>query len=175
VALADLNGDGAPDMAVPNATSDDLSVLMNRGDGTFDPEVRYAAGDLPRMVVLTDLNSDGHADMVTPNAESDDMSVFINRGDGTFDTQRRFPAGESPSSLAVNNLDADGDADLAVTNITRSSRACCSIAATRPCRASRRIPRARRSSTPARGRSCRSRSTWARRPSSTSGGATAWR
>ena len=40
VAVADLNDDGIPDVIVTNAASSDVSVLLGRGDGTFQPQRR---------------------------------------------------------------------------------------------------------------------------------------
>jgi len=36
----DLTGDGFPDIAVANSGSDDMSILVNRDDGTFFSEIR---------------------------------------------------------------------------------------------------------------------------------------
>ena len=41
VAVADLNGDGRPDLAVANALSSSIAVLLGDGDGTFKPAVVY--------------------------------------------------------------------------------------------------------------------------------------
>ena len=40
----DFNGDGRTDLAVANYGSNDVSVLLGNGDGTFQDQVRYAAG-----------------------------------------------------------------------------------------------------------------------------------
>ncbi|HRN70239.1 MAG TPA: VCBS repeat-containing protein, partial [Candidatus Woesebacteria bacterium] len=34
VAVGDLNGDGAPDIATSNQSADTMSILINNGDGT---------------------------------------------------------------------------------------------------------------------------------------------
>ncbi len=39
VAIGDLDGVNGPDVAVANEFSDDVSVLLNQGDGTFAPAV----------------------------------------------------------------------------------------------------------------------------------------
>ena len=44
VAVGDLNLDGKPDLALANYNSDDVSVLLNNGDATFQPPVNYATG-----------------------------------------------------------------------------------------------------------------------------------
>ena len=47
VAVADLDGDGAPDLVTANAYSDDVSVLLGNGDGSFQAQQRFAAGPWP--------------------------------------------------------------------------------------------------------------------------------
>ncbi len=44
VAVADFNGDGNLDIAVANRSSNDISVLLGKGNGTFGTEVKYSAG-----------------------------------------------------------------------------------------------------------------------------------
>jgi len=128
-AIADFNRDGIRDLAVANETSaidfpeqeveeqdGDVSILLGRGDGTFSPEVRFAAGRSPRAIAAGDINADGIADLVLPNGGSDDVSVLLGLGDGTFAPQRRFRAEDVPTSIAIRDFDADGWPDLAVAN-----------------------------------------------------------
>ena len=116
IVVGDLDGNGSPDLATANYGSDDVSVLLNNGDGTFAPDVEYAAGDGPVSVALGDLDGDGSPDLATANWEGDDVSVFLGNGDGTFSSAVNYPAGAHPGSVAVGDLDGDGHADLAVTN-----------------------------------------------------------
>ena len=44
VALGDVNGDGRPDLAVANELSNNVSVLLGNGDGTYQPSVNFATG-----------------------------------------------------------------------------------------------------------------------------------
>ncbi len=47
VAVADLNGDTVPDLVIANFLSDDVSVLLGNGDGTFQAAVSFPAGFSP--------------------------------------------------------------------------------------------------------------------------------
>ena len=81
-----MNGDGRPDLvAVGDYYSDDsenggVSVLLNRGDGTFRPKQDYETGESPVALAIADLNGDDRADIVTANSDSSDVSVFLNDG-----------------------------------------------------------------------------------------------
>ena len=44
VAIGDLNGDGKPDLATANCSASTVSVLLNRGDGSFQAKRDYATG-----------------------------------------------------------------------------------------------------------------------------------
>src|SRR5690349_11514399 len=44
VAVGDLNHDGIPDLVVANHNSNDVSVLLGKGDGTYQPAAHYPAG-----------------------------------------------------------------------------------------------------------------------------------
>jgi len=48
VAVGDFNGDGRPDLAVANFYSDNVSVLLGNGDGTFQNAVNYDVGTFPQ-------------------------------------------------------------------------------------------------------------------------------
>ena len=44
VAVADLNGDGKPDLIVANYNDNTVSVLLGNGDGTFPTQQTFATG-----------------------------------------------------------------------------------------------------------------------------------
>ncbi len=79
VAIGDLDGVNGPDLAVANQFSgDDVSVLLNQGDGTFAAAVVYAAGDSPSSVAIGDLDGVNGPDLAVANRDSDDVSVLLN-------------------------------------------------------------------------------------------------
>ena len=90
IAMGDLDGDGRLDLAVENAgrtvgksiEGAGVSVLLNRGDGSFSASVTYEAG----LPAIGDLNGDGKADLVILRAVNGSgvASVWLNQGGGTF-------------------------------------------------------------------------------------------
>src|SRR5262249_24953246 len=67
VAVGDFNGDGTPDLAVANYYSNNVSVLLGNGDGSFQPARNFAAGTRPDSVAVADLNGDGIPDLAVAN------------------------------------------------------------------------------------------------------------
>jgi hypothetical protein len=121
VAVADLNGDGIPDIVVANQSSNTVSVLLGNGDGTFQTEQTFSVGAYPASVAVADLNGDGKPDLVVANRGSpinpgNSVSVLLGIGDGSFRPQHTYAAGEQPDVVAVADLNGDGIPDLVVTN-----------------------------------------------------------
>ena len=66
LAIGDFNGDGVKDVVVGNTNSPahTVSVLLGKPDGTFEPNVDYAAGGAPSGVAVGDFNGDSKLDIV---------------------------------------------------------------------------------------------------------------
>ncbi len=116
VAVADLDGDTVPDLVTANLVSDDVSVLLGNGDGTFQSAAAFAAGDRPFSVAVADFDGDSVPDLVTANQLSDGVSVLLGNGDGSFQAAAAFAAGDQPRSVAVADLDGDSVPDLVTAN-----------------------------------------------------------
>ena len=76
----DLNGDGKLDLVTANGTS--ISVLLNRGDGSFGAFRSYRKRDGTDSIAIGDLNGDRKLDLAAPNNYGNTVSVFLNRGNG---------------------------------------------------------------------------------------------
>ena len=116
VVTGDFDNDGFLDLAV--TTLNNVSVFINRKDGTFLSPVTYNGGDWPVSLTPGDFNADGFLDLVTVtnvNGTSA-VSILFNRGDGSFQPPVTFPAGKTPNGVMVGDLDNDGSLDLAVDN-----------------------------------------------------------
>ena len=102
VALADVNGDGKPDLIVANICvssgscgNGTVSVLLGNGDGTFKTAVSYSSGGYyASAVAVADVNGDGIPDLLVANQCASTCSgsspvvgsvgVLLGNGDGTF-------------------------------------------------------------------------------------------
>ena len=114
--IADLNGDGSPDLATANNHDNTVSVLLNRGDGSFEAAREYRTGSGPYSVAIGDLNGDGKPDLVTANGESNRVSVLVNQGAASFPAHVEYRTGSEPYSVAIGDLNGDGRLDLVAAN-----------------------------------------------------------
>jgi uncharacterized protein (UPF0548 family) len=116
VAVADVNGDGHPDLIATNfSVSGKVSVLLGNGNGTFQKAQEFATSKFPLSVAVADINGDGQPDLVVASLYGK-VSVLLGNGDGTFHTATNFAAGTLPSSEAVADVNGDGHPDIVTAN-----------------------------------------------------------
>jgi len=127
----------ATDLVIANSVSNNVSVLLGSGDGTFTeaPGSPLAVGKNPRSIVLADFDGDGILDFAVTNFLDNSVSVFRGNGDGTFTQFTNspfvlpFPATEKgPVALLAINLrnkligpNSKQEQDLAVVNQTTNT------------------------------------------------------
>ena len=117
-AVGDFNGDHILDIAVVNYNSNNVSVLLGNGDGTFQPAVNYAVGVEPSAITAVDLNNDGAIDLAIADEINRTVAALINKNDGTgtFKPPVLYPAGQAPRGIVAGDLRGIGIQDLVVAN-----------------------------------------------------------
>ncbi|HYA18576.1 MAG TPA: FG-GAP-like repeat-containing protein [Bryobacteraceae bacterium] len=125
VAVGDFNGDGIPDLAMPNASSNNVTVLLGNGSGGFTPAAGspFAVGSAPFGAAVADFNGDGFADIATANGNNNTVTVLLGNGSGGFTpaTGSPFSVGNEPIGITAGDFNDDGIPDLAVSNFQDST------------------------------------------------------
>ncbi|CAF4563293.1 unnamed protein product [Rotaria sp. Silwood1] len=127
--IADLNGDGRPDMLAANSASDSISIFINATGVGIAPasftntDFSMQAGSSPKSITIQDFNGDGKPDMASGNYNNSAVSVFFNTTtpgslSPTFSAAQDFSTGSSVSPVSVisGDFNLDGKQDLAVVN-----------------------------------------------------------
>ncbi len=131
VTVADINGDGLPDVAVANYASNSISVLLNTTTAlsavpTFTSVTNFAVGQNPYHVELLDLNRDGKPDIIEPNYSSNSVGVLFNTtptngSTPTFAAPVYLNMGTNPHFAFAGDLNGDGLPDIISNNHTSNT------------------------------------------------------
>ncbi len=113
VLVADLDGDGDPDLAAAGLVTGDVVRFRNDGDGRFGPAERVPLGlalraaPRPLWIAAGDLDGDARVDLVASHSGSGHLSILA----GPAAPARRIPLG-TPVDVATSDVDGDGLQDI---------------------------------------------------------------
>jgi hypothetical protein len=113
-----MNNDLRADLVVGNY--DKVKVLLNNGDGTFQPVALYPAGFVPNYIAAADFNNDGRPDIFVAGG-GNTGALVLNNGDGTLRTPIIYGVGSNPSGVALADFNGDGAVDALVVNKSSNS------------------------------------------------------
>lgn len=114
IRASDFNGDGFTDLITSNIQGNSLSLLLGKGDGSFQDQKTISACQEPRNVAVDDFNLDHVPDFVVACSGDNHALVFLGQGDGTFLRGAQYLVHRTPVSIATGDFNEDFLPDLAV-------------------------------------------------------------
>ena len=109
--IADINGDGIPDLLIGNPYGD-LLILQGNGDGTFRP---YREADQEVTLAVADLTGNGKPDFIYADQSLD--RVVVQYGSSQTTVLANQSTGLlNPGAVTLADLNGDGIPDLIVAN-----------------------------------------------------------
>ncbi|MGD0338143.1 MAG: FG-GAP-like repeat-containing protein [Bacteroidota bacterium] len=122
IAIADIDGNGKPDVVVTNGEDSTISVFRNTstmGSISFASRVNYKTGSRPVDVAITDIDGDEKPDIAVINEFDNTLSIFLNTstsGSISLASKVDYTTGSDPLGIAIGDIDGDGKHDVVVTN-----------------------------------------------------------
>lgn len=126
IVIADIDGDGKPDLAAGNQGGNSVSVLRNTGTlgiisgASFVPSVSFSVGMSPYGLAVGDVDGDCKPDLATANYGSNSVSVLRNTSHpgaintSSFSAAVDFATANRPISVTIADVDNDRRPDLEV-------------------------------------------------------------
>jgi hypothetical protein len=102
--VADLNGDGHPDLLATTGAGDSVAVLLSNGHGGFELDRRYPLGGASGTILVGDVTGDGAPDVIVGDA------LLVNDGHGGLLPPRSLPG--AGQATVLGDLDRDGSLDV---------------------------------------------------------------
>ena len=121
ITVADVNGDGLPDLLVANKGSDTLSLLLGQSTGAgwaLTPAADLPVGAGPVSTIVRDFSHDGHQDILVANSRSNNVYLLKGTGGGNFNVTAPtvVPVGSDPVQMLVGRFGPGLDPEVMTIN-----------------------------------------------------------
>ncbi|HMP81646.1 MAG TPA: FG-GAP-like repeat-containing protein [Verrucomicrobiota bacterium] len=129
--VADIDGDGMPDLIVGNAFGHTISVYKNVNSNSVLATSSFvlsaeldcvSTGEAPFDIAVADVDGDGKLDILASNYEEGSISVYRNEctpgniSSNLLATRVEFSVGSITRNIAVADIDLDGKPDVLTAN-----------------------------------------------------------
>jgi hypothetical protein len=112
VAIGDINGDGAADLAIADAANNEVYILLGNNTGAFTYAGEIFIGYYPTAAYFADLNGDKKLDLIVFGPLGANVGVYPGNGNGTFGNVTNYGLGAGPTNMILTDLDGDGHLDI---------------------------------------------------------------
>ncbi len=131
--LADLDGDGRPDLITPDGHGTSIAIYQNlstRGvltPSSFSARIDLPSGLWPQTVAVADIDGDGRPDIASVNTSPGTISIYRNIHLGgplsadSFASALTIGNGHTQYAIRLVDLDGDGKPELLATDGTVGS------------------------------------------------------
>lgn len=116
IGALDFNGDANLDLVIANGQSNNLSIHLGNGNGTFQAAINVPASSNPAYVAWGDLNKDGRTDLVVTSDFGQTASVLLATGSTTFQPLVSYVVGYNAEATLITDVNRDGNPDIVIAD-----------------------------------------------------------
>lgn len=121
VAIGDINNDGITDLIVADRVRNSITVLIGRGDQTYQEVDHFQIGYSVMSVALADVNGDGHLDLIVASTAYNNITVILGNGRGALDLVHAtsFRGPPHVTTILTSDINGDGIPDITLLDLGR--------------------------------------------------------